>query len=409
MDDKSGDTTLMPQRRDILHSGLVNDREDVSSPNATHPRPARANILEVGSMRITESVSNERTLKVSPTSLQEPIELKKPVKLAIVIPALNEERAIGSVLEEIHSTLERYKLAVTDSVNKVLLSLRLEIIVVDGGSTDDTVSVVKSRGVTLLRQRGTGYGDALVVGFRYAMEALDPDALVMIDGDGSYDAADIPRLLLPILSDEADVVLGNRFEGMQPGAMTFTNRVGNRMISWLASRLLGVRASDTQCGLRVLSPDVVNIFSCHANGMSFATEMLADAEQAGARIAEVSITYRPRIGNTKLRPLHDGATIVGIIIKLLRDYRPLLFFGGVGLALALAGLTLGFDVVLEYVYTGTVTRIPRAILTVLLLIAGVQLACLGLLADMIKGLGSYRKLPPVKFGKITKGTSDLRQ
>lgn len=394
MDNKPSDTTFMPQRQHILRSGIPNDREDASSANALQGFPTRTHTTEMNSMTIIESLPDERTIKLSPDSIQETIELMKPVKVAIVIPTLNEELAVGKVIDEIHSTLDNYKLTVSDAMNTVLVGLKPWIVVVDGGSTDNTAKIAKSRRAVVLRQRGRGYGDALVVGFGYAIEAFDPDVLVMMDADGTYDAADIPRILLSILSDEADIVLGNRFSGMQPGAMTFTNRIGNRAISWLANRLLGVGVSDTQCGLRALAPDVAKLFNGYANGMSFATEMLADAEHAGARIIEVSIVYRPRIGRPKLDPLHDGARIAGIILRLLRDYRPLLFFGGAGAALALLGILFGLNTVKTWLYTGAVASMPSALLTILLIAAGLQLASLGLLADMIRSQRPNRRLPP---------------
>jgi dolichol-phosphate mannosyltransferase len=380
--------------RDDYNGASLASNIDAMQRGATGTVP-----LEMKSMTVTESPHDERTIRVSPTQLREAVELKNPVKIAIVIPALNEELGIGKVLDEIHGTLDGHKLRVSDMLNTVVVPLKPEVVVVDGGSTDSTASVTKSHGEVLVRQRGRGYGHALVTGFSYAIEAFDPDVLVMIDADGTYDVADIPRLLLPILSDEADLVLGNRFAGLQPGAMTSTNRIGNRVISWVARHFLGVHVSDTQCGLRALSPDVVKLFNGYANGMSFATEMLADAEQAGARIAEVSIVYRPRIGETKLDPLHDGARILSIIMRLLRDYKPLLFFGGLGFIFALTGLALGVDVLLEWLSTGSVRRIPMTILSVLLFGAGLQLASLGLLADMIKGLRSHKRLPAVPFGK----------
>ena len=352
------------------------------------------------SMTVTETLpKNEQDLRVPTTTLQEPIVLKKPVSVAIIIPTLNEEQGIGEVIREIHRTLDEYRLHVSDINNKVIVPIRPGIVVVDGGSTDNTVSVVKEKGEIIVRQRGRGYGHALITGFKYAIEAFDPEVLVMMDADGTYDAADIPRLLMPILSDELDLVLGCRFDRMDHGAMTWTNSIGNKILSWFARRFLGVHVCDSQCGLRALTPDLVEIFNGQAKGMSFATEMLADAEQAGARIGEVSIVYRPRIGTTKLSPLRDGVKIAGIILRLLRDYKPMLFFGGLGFASALVGLALGFDVILEYMSTGTVTKIPTAILTAFLLGAGVQLASLGLLADMIKGQKPQKKLPPVRFAK----------
>ena len=272
--------------------------------------PKRAGTFGGQTVTVTETAPrNELDLKVPSTTLQEPIELKKPVKIAIVIPTLNEEQGIEEVIQEIHKTLDEYRLHVSDVNNKAIVPIRPEIVVVDGGSTDNTVRAVKDKGEVLIRQRGRGYGHALITGFKYATEAFDPEVLVMMDADGTYDAADIPRLLIPILSDELDLVLGCRFDRMERDAMTSTNRIGNRLLSWFAKRFLGINVCDSQCGLRALTPDLVEILNGQAKGMSFATEMLADAEQAGARIGEVSIVYRPRIGTTKLSPLRDGAKI----------------------------------------------------------------------------------------------------
>lgn len=404
--DKLGDSTLMARVDETLLSESPHAPEQVAGTSQER-FPTHARSLGMKNMTVTQSIPVDRTIRVSSTSIQEPIELKNPVKVAIVIPALNEELGIREVLDEIHSVLDGCKVRVSDSGNTAIVPIRPEIVVVDGGSVDNTVNVVKSHGEMLLRQRGKGYGDALVTGFRYAIDALDPGVLVMMDADGTYDAADIPRLLTPILSDELDLVLGYRLDRMQPGAMTFTNRVGNRIISRVARRLLGLRVCDTQCGLRALTPDLIGVFSGHSSGMSFATEMLVDAEQAGARIAEVSIVYRPRIGMTKLSPLHDGARIAGIILQLMRDYKPLLFFGGLGSVMALAGVILGLDVIREWLSTGSVTKIPTAILTVLLFGAGVQLASLGLLADMIKNQKPQKRLPPVPFGRSLSKTGDI--
>jgi glycosyltransferase involved in cell wall biosynthesis len=391
---------LMAERGDMILSKMRHEPPQLKSGKELSELPKRAGTFGGQSMTVTETAPrNELDLKVSSTTLQEPIELKKPVKVAIIIPTLNEEQGIEEVIQEIHKTLDEYRLHVSDVNNKVIVPIRPGIVVVDGGSTDNTVSAVKDKGEVLVRQRGRGYGHALITGFKYAIEAFDPDVLVMMDADGTYDAADIPRLLVPILSDELDMVLGCRFDRMEPDAMTSTNRIGNRILSWFAKRFLRLRVCDSQCGLRALTPDLVEILNGQAKGMSFATEMLADAEEAGARIGEVSIVYRPRIGTTKLSPLRDGAKIVGIMLRLLRDYKPLLFFGGLGIASVLAGLALGFDVILGYMSSGTVTKIPTAILTAFLLGAGVQLASLGLLADMIKGQKPQKRLPPVPFGR----------
>lgn len=264
------------------------------------------------------------------------------------------------------------------------------VLVVDGHSTDETVEVAKKHGAQVIKQRGRGYGDSLLYGFSYANSDSNPQILVMLDADGTYDPRDVPKLVKPIIDDEADLVVGNRFPRMDNGSMTLTNRVGNRIISWLARNLLGVKISDTQCGMRALRAELVNELTGQVEGMTFATEMLVDLSQVKARVVEIPIGYHRRIGETKLSPFRDGASIGGTTLRLMRDYRPLVFFGALGTIVALIGLVLGSSVISEWLTTGTVTRIPTAILTVLLVIIGVQFFSLGLIADMVKGIKKRR-------------------
>ena len=121
-------------------------------------------------------------------------------------------------------------------------------------------------------------------------------------------------------------------------------------------------------------------------GMPLATEMISEAKFMGARISERPIKYKARVGETKLSPLKDGLRIFAIILKLMRDTRPLTFFGGLGAIWGALGVLLGLDVTLEWLKTGSVTRIPTTILSVLIIISAIQLITIGLVADMIKGV-----------------------
>ncbi len=300
----------------------------------------------------------------------------RDLRLGIVIPALNEAGAIGSIIEKIKTVLKEFSIS---------------FVVVDGGSTDDTVNIARKLGTEVVKQCREGYGDALTLGFEYASRELKSDVILMLDADGTYDPSDISKLLGPILDGEADIVMGNRLPRRLPGSMTLINRIGNGIISWLTARLFGLHVSDTQCGMRAFSADLVPIFAGQAKGMSFATEMLIDAYQSGARIEEAQIVYRPRVGKTKLNPLKDGASILGIILRLLRDYKPLLFFGGLSLGFMIVGVLEGFAAIREWILFGTVTKTATAILTALFIIMGVQFLSVGLVADMVKGMRSQER------------------
>lgn len=295
-------------------------------------------------------------------------------KIVIVIPALNEEEGIGSVIDEIDA---------------VLRDLNYSILVVDGrknDSLDRTSEIAINMGTYAINQRGKGYGDALITGFRYAQERLNADYIVMMDADMTYDPRDIPPLLEPLVNDEADMVIGNRFKGLEKGAMTPLNKSGNKIISSICKIFLKVDVSDTQCGLRIFKATLLDSMFLTNEGMPLATEMIAEAKFVGARISERGIKYRARVGETKLSPLKDGLRIFAIILKLMRDTRPLTFFGGLGAIWGALGVVLGLDVTLEWLKTGSVTRVPTTILSVLIIISAIQLFTIGLVADMIKGV-----------------------
>jgi len=230
--------------------------------------------------------------------------MSDPPTLCVIIPALDEQDGIGKVLGDIQRSLQMPSMA----------------IVVDGRSRDKTVEVAMRENAEIVYQRGTGYGDALQTGFRFALENYDSQVLIMMDADGTYDAKDLDRLVLPILRGEADFVIGNRLNSMDHGAMSVVNRVGNVIISNLVSILVRVPLSDTQCGLRAFRRSLAQSFVTGPRGMPFAAEMVIRAARAKARITEIPVRYHSRLGTTKLSPLRDGMRILlTIVASFLTD------------------------------------------------------------------------------------------
>ena len=240
---------------------------------------------------------------------------------------MNESEAIGKVLSNIKDVMSGYK---------------YRVLVVDGHSVDGTDEIAKNMGAKVIYQQGTGYGDALKTGFFHATKRLDADVIVMMDADYTYDPRDIPKLVSPIFEDEADFVVGNRFAGMQQGAMPIVNRFGNNMLSLVAKLALGLNVYDTQSGMRAFRSKLLDRMNLVAVGMPFAMEMLAEAHSIDARMREVPVSYMPRVGKTKLNPIKDGGRILGITVRLMFDIRPLLFFGGIGTVLGVVGLLLHY-------------------------------------------------------------------
>jgi dolichol-phosphate hexosyltransferase len=283
------------------------------------------------------------------------IEAKRnATRIAVVIPALNEGKAIGSLL---------------DSIKTVMPSYEYKILVVDGHSTDGTDTIAKSRGAEVIYQKGKGYGNALKSGFLFAKRQLNAKIIVMMDADLTYDPKDIPRLVGPILENKADMVVGNRFAGMQKGAMSLVNRIGNRMLSLFAKLAFGLNVYDSQSGMRAFKSELLDQMNLVAVGMPFAMEMLAEAISIKAKISEAPISYSARVGETKLNPIKDGARILGVTVRLMYDIRPLLFFGALGTVFGMSGLL--------FHYTMLPTEFTYVVFPFLIMIGGILLSGIG--------------------------------
>jgi hypothetical protein len=217
----------------------------------------------------------------------------RALKISVIVPTLDEEAAIGQVL--------------TDMPRSVVD----ELIVVDG-STDATAKIAEGFGAKIVSERRRGYGRALQSG----IEKSVGDVLVYIDGDGSYDARDIPRVVEAILNGESDVVLGNRFSrGMQPGAMPLLNRIGNQTLSLVFSVFFAKRVHDSQCGLRAVRKRMLDWNHYNDYGMPYVTEQLIKLVKQHARVRSVAVAYRPRVGITKLSLWTDGFKILKVILR----------------------------------------------------------------------------------------------
>jgi len=295
---------------------------------------------------------------------EESIEAKKSAaRIVIVIPTLNECKAVEEVVGGVKSAMNGYE---------------HRVLVVDGHSTDGTDEIARKMGADVIYQRGKGYGDALKTGFFHARKRLDAEVIVMMDADMTYDPKHIPALVAPILEDKADMVVGNRFAGMQKGAMPFVNRVGNRVLSLVAKLALGLNVYDTQSGMRAFKSELLDSMNLVAVGMPLAMEMLAEALSVDARICEVPISYMPRVGKTKLNPLKDGGRILGTTVRLMFDIRPLLFFGIIGTVLGIMGLLLH--------YITLPTELAHLVFPYLFMIGATLLFGLGFMLVLIKKL-----------------------
>jgi glycosyltransferase involved in cell wall biosynthesis len=218
------------------------------------------------------------------------------VPVDVIIPALDEQEAIGQV------------------VVGVLRQPRVRsVIVVDNGSTDRTAEVAREAGATVVREPARGYGAACLAG----MAALPGDAevVVFVDGDASDDPDDLPELIAPIMQGRADLVVGSRALGRaERGALTWPQRVGNRIASTWLRRRFGMRATDLG-PFRAIRASALAQLGMRDRGYGWTVEMQIRAARGGLRYAEVSVSYRRRIGQSKISGTVRG--VVGASTKIL--------------------------------------------------------------------------------------------
>jgi glycosyltransferase involved in cell wall biosynthesis len=286
-------------------------------------------------------------------------------RLAVVIPCHDEETSIGRVVRAFRASAPA-----------------AEIIVVDNASTDATARIAAEAGARVVTESRIGKGFALLTGFEAAGDA---DYTVMVDGDDTYPAEELDALVRAAAEGSADMVVGTRLASQDPHAFPPGHSLGNRLFIWLVRLLFGIRTSDLFSGYRVLSRRFLDTAPLVATGFDVEAELSVQARAHGFRVIEVPIDYRARgdESHSKLRTLHDGYRILRGIMILFRDYRPLAFFGWFGLFLAMLSLWSGFAPIDDFVRTGLVHHLPRAVLAAALFILSALSFTLGVLLSSI--------------------------
>ena len=286
-------------------------------------------------------------------------------RVVAVIPAHNEERFIGSVVLRARTHAD-------------------VVVVVDDVSTDASAQIAEAAGAVVVRhERNKGKGIALNTGFRKARE-LDADALVLLDADGQHVPEEVPVLLAPILAGEADLVIGSRYLN-GPDSRVPGHRVwGHRVFNLLTRASSGVGASDSQSGFRAMSRRALRALSFSSAGVSVESEMQFLARELGLRVVEVPITAD--YAEKPKRPVvQHGLLVLNGMLRLVGQYRPLLFFGVPGLILLLIGLLWGGWVVIIYQRTQTLA-VGYALISILLTVLGSLGLLIGILLHSIRGL-----------------------
>ena len=298
----------------------------------------------------------------SPQAL-EPSEAELPL-VSVVIPCLNEAENIERCVTAALQALEQ-------------MGVSGEVVVADNDSEDDSARLAEQAGARVVVERRRGYGSAYLAGFA----ASTGRYIVMADADLTYDFNDIPRFVAA-LEEGAEMVIGDRMDNIQPGAMPWLHRyIGNPLLSGLLNLFFRTGIKDAHCGMRALRRDVLPRLDLRTTGMEFASEMVIRASKENLKIAEFPIEYHPRGGESKLSSFRDGWRH----LRFLLVHSPNHLFIWPGTALAGVGTLIvvvvgaGLDVGRDW---GLHTLIGGA----LLMIVGVQVLALGLCAH---AFGTY--------------------
>ena len=294
-------------------------------------------------------------------------------QVAVIIPCLNEEAAIGKVVAD-------FRAALPDA----------PVFVYDNGSTDGTVEAARKAGAIVRSEQLRGKGN--VVARMFA--DIEADIYVMVDGDDTYDAASAPALIQLLIAESLDMVNGAREEKSE-AAYRRGHRFGNRLLTGLVAWFFGERLNDMLSGYRIMSRRFVKSFPALASGFEIETELTVHALQLRMPIGERMTPYRerPPSSTSKLRTIPDGIRIMRLIIRLVREERPLEFFAAVSVLLMLASVLIAIPVLTEYWRTGLVPRLPTAVLsTGLMLLAFLSLMSGLILATVTRGRVESKRL-----------------
>jgi glycosyltransferase involved in cell wall biosynthesis len=284
-------------------------------------------------------------------------------RVAVLVPCYNEAVAIPGVIAGFAAALPN-----------------AAIYIYDNNSTDGTASVAQAAGARVGREALQGKGHVV----RRMFADVEADIYVLVDGDGTYDAASAPALIDALCAQSLDMVTATRIEQAH-AAYRRGHRFGNAVLTGLVSRLFGAPIGDMLSGYRVFSRRFVKSFPALAGGFETETELTVHALQLGMPVGEVACPYRERpVGSvSKLHSFRDGARILRLIVMLMKDERPIPFFAASAVVIFCASLVLGIPVVLQFLRTGLVPRLPTAILSAcLMMLSFLSVAC-GLILDSV--------------------------
>jgi glycosyltransferase involved in cell wall biosynthesis len=288
-------------------------------------------------------------------------------KIVIVIPCFNEEVTISKVVSDFKRELPE-----------------AEILVLDNRSTDRSAELARAAGAEVIYVSRQGKGSVV----RHIFREIIADIFIMVDGDDTYPAEQVHELLKPVTSGSADMVIGDRLTG--GGYASQNKRIfhnfGNVLVRRLVNICFGSHINDIMSGYRVFSRRFAMNVPILSDGFEVETEMTIMCLDRKLQIAELPIAYkdRPEGSFSKLHTFRDGFRVLKTIFMILKNYRPLFFFGSMSLCGFIGGLACGIPVIIEFVQRKYISHVPLAILsTGLIIVAMTMLNCAFILDTIV--------------------------
>ncbi|WP_035074755.1 glycosyltransferase family 2 protein [Maridesulfovibrio zosterae] len=310
------------------------------------------------------------------------------MKIAVLIPCLNEEEAITSVVNDFSKQLPS-----------------AEIYVYDNGSTDRTIDVARSAGAIVSTESRKGKGN--VVSRMFA--DIDADIYVLVDGDDTYDATVAPAMVDKLLDENLDMVVGIRDHKDEDEAYRSGHQAGNALFNKFLGVVFEKTFTDIFSGYRIFSKRFVKTFPCLSRGFEIEMEMSIHSIAARLPVAEMVTTYgkRPEGSHSKLNTYRDGFRILMTMINLLRHISPFKFYAGIAALLALISFGLGLPVIADWLQTGLVPKLPTAVLAASIGIISCLFFAIGIILNSVsRGYTEMRRLEYLNFASAAVCCSD---
>ena len=287
-------------------------------------------------------------------------------KIAVLIPCYNEELTVEKVIKDFKRELPE-----------------ADIYVYDNNSKDKTAEIAKNAGAIVKHEYRQGKGNVV----RTMFMDIDADIYVMVDGDDTYPAEEVHKLIKPIEEERADMVIGDRLTNgtYQKENKRHFHEFGNNLVRKSINVLFNTKLKDIMTGYRVFNKLFVKTMPVMSPKFEIETEMSLHALDKKFIIKEIPIVYRdrPEGSSSKLNTVSDGIKVLKTIIKMFKDYKPLKFFGVIAGILFIIGLAFGIPVIVEFFKTRYITKVPTAVLATGIMILSVIVGQCGVILDTV--------------------------